>query len=153
MNVLPPFIREYYSSKLLQTPHPKLREDSETLWYVWEYIEKKLWKKLDSLPIKKARCELLKQIFMELYERTKIKEKEREKDSRHPTQMPFYFIKRVGGQDEKAFISAKYRRCCRRDPQVSRRYGKIYKILAHRRRLMQETEGYGRYVRINAQAK
>jgi hypothetical protein len=147
MTIFPPLIREYFSSELLQTPHPKLREDSETLWYVWEYIEKNLWKKLDKQPIKKARCELLKQIFMELYERAKIKEKEREKETRHPTQVPFYYIGRIDRQGEKAFASAKYRRCCSRDSQVGRRYGKIYKIQAFRDAMMKE---YGRHVRINA---
>jgi hypothetical protein len=127
INIMPPLIKEYYSAKLLGIPAPKLREDSETLWHVWQNIEKFLWYKLRSCPAKKVKCEKLKQEFMELYERTKIKEKERESEKRHPTQMPLYYITRLGKQDEEAFRSSLYR--WRGEPsKVGRRYGKIYKI-------------------------
>jgi hypothetical protein len=46
----------------------------------------KMWKKVEKNPQKKRKCETLKSEIMELCERTKIKEKERESQTDHKTQ-------------------------------------------------------------------
>ncbi len=137
-----PEIDMKFSKDILSRPTPKLREDSDTLWKSWLYIES-LWKKLDNQPVKRAKCEELKKQFMELYERAKAKEKERETEKTHPTQIPFYFIGSIGEKDEEAFRCTKYRWHIP-TIQASRRYGKIYKVQTTGSRLKE----YGRYIRI-----
>lgn len=123
-----PKILQYFDSNLLSFPCPKFREDSETLWQSWIYIES-LWKKLDKCLIKKSKCEKLKKQFMELYEQAKIKEKERETEKKHPTQMPFYRIDSVSKKDDEVFRFSKKGRYLRTN-FIGRKYGKIYKIQA-----------------------
>ena len=143
ITILPPLIQQSFDAALLSTPF-KMREDSETLWKAWQYIEK-LWHKLDKCPAKKAKCEQLKQQFMELYERAKAKEEERKATPSHRTQMSLYFIDFIGRKVEEAFRRAKYGKRFRDDTHIGRKYGKIYKVQAHYNGIMKE---YGRNMRI-----
>lgn len=114
IGVFPAKIVQNFNPLLLAFPKPKFRDDAETLWKVWEYIEDKLWKKLDKCSGKKAKCEKLKKEFMKLYEQAKNKEKELEAKKKHPTQMPFYYFKSIGRQGDSAFRSALFRQISRR---------------------------------------
>ena len=143
ITVLPHLIRQSYNADLLSMPF-KMREDSETLWKAWQYIEK-LWHKLDKCPAKKAKCEELKKQFMELYERAKAKEEERKATPKHRTQVSMYFIGFISRKGEEAFRRAKYGRRVSDESRVSRKYGKIYKVQALNSRVMKE---YGKHVKI-----
>ena len=142
--VLPPKIMQSYNAELLSRPC-KLREDSETLWKAWLYIEK-MWHKLDKCPGKKSKCEELKQQFMDLYERAKAKEEERKATPKHRTQMSFYYIASVGKKGDRAFNRAKYGKRFSDDSHLGRKYVKVYKIQSSYDGVMKE---YGKCVMIS----
>lgn len=89
--VLPPQIVQLFDSKLLCRPAPKLRDWSGTFEDMWKEILK-LWKRIENNPIRKARCEQLRAEILELYERVKVKEKERESQKDHKTQEFGYHV-------------------------------------------------------------
>ena len=88
---LPPQISQHYNSLLLSQPAPKFRETTETFEKMWEKVLKR-WKKLDKCPAKKEKCEQLKLEILELYERAKAKEKEREGQTDHKTNGFMYSV-------------------------------------------------------------
>lgn len=83
--LLPPPIKQRFSSDLLSVPAHLFRDCCKTFDQMWKEAEK-LWKKIIKNPEKYARCEELKAQIMELYERAKVKEKEREGQEDHQTQ-------------------------------------------------------------------
>lgn len=85
ITTLPPQILQFFNAALLSTPAPKLRDSCDTFDRMWKEVLK-LWKRLDGNPQRKQRCEALKQEILELYERAKAKEKEREAEKDHKTQ-------------------------------------------------------------------
>jgi hypothetical protein len=89
--ILSPIIKQYFNPKLLSVPTTKLRDWTGTFEIMWKEVLK-LWSKLDNNPQRKARCESLKEEILQLYERAKIKEKEREAEKNHKTQEFGYHV-------------------------------------------------------------
>jgi hypothetical protein len=89
---IPLSIHQYFSSKMLSLPCPKLRDDSETLRRVYLWIKTKLMKKCAKYPEWKRECEQLEKQFLELYERALAKEKDLEAKEGYKTQESFYWI-------------------------------------------------------------
>lgn len=106
---LTPMISQSYNALLLSFPSPKLRDSCETILKMLEEIEK-MWHKLDSNPIKKERCQNLKLEIIELYERAKVKEKERETEKDHKTQGFGYFIDKPEKIDRNVYWRLRFRR-------------------------------------------
>lgn len=82
---LPPLISQLFSRYLLSFPCPKFREGVHTLEKMINE-SKKIFKKVRNHPVKKERCKKIMSEIVELYERAKIKEKERESQKDHKTQ-------------------------------------------------------------------
>jgi len=89
-------IQQYYDAKLLSGPAPKLRDTCTDLWTVYLWIKTQLMKKAENNPIRLKKLLELENQFLELYERAKAKEKEREEQKDHCTQGPFYRFKETG---------------------------------------------------------
>lgn len=88
---LAPLILQHFDSKLLCGPAPKLSDSSDCIAAMLKTVEK-LWYKLKNNPSRLARCEALKKEILHLYERAKIKEKEREGQKDHKTQEFGYHV-------------------------------------------------------------
>jgi len=89
--LVPPLIRQFFNSILLSTPHPKLRDSSDCILEMLKTVDQ-LWYKLKNNPKRLARCEALKKEILHLYERAKVKEKEREGQTDHKTQEFGYHV-------------------------------------------------------------
>jgi hypothetical protein len=89
--LFPPLVIENFSAALLNAIMPKLGDSCDTFERMWRRALE-LWHKLDANPKRKARCEQLKEQILELYERAKIKEKEREAEEDHKTQKFGYYV-------------------------------------------------------------
>ena len=74
-----PEIIQYFNIKLLSCPAVKFCDDSERLWWIFQWIENKLSKKAMKHEGTRLKYERLKKQFLELYERAKTKETELEK--------------------------------------------------------------------------
>jgi len=99
ISVLPPSIKKFFSKDLLKAPYPGFYDSCITIQKMLNKVLK-IWHKLDSNSIRKARCEKLKQEILNLYERAKIKEKERESETDHKTKEFGYSFagnKRISG--------------------------------------------------------
>lgn len=90
-------------------PAPKLRDWTGTFEVMWTEALK-LWKRIENNPHKKARCEALKREILELYERAKIKEKERESQTDHETQEFGYHVAIPKGLAEDVFARLRFGR-------------------------------------------
>jgi hypothetical protein len=88
---IPVSIRQHFDPKLLSCPVPKLRDSCDCIQVMLNNVEK-LWYKLQNNPERLVRCEALKKEIMVLYERAKIKEKERESQKDHKTQEFGYHV-------------------------------------------------------------
>ncbi len=82
---------QYFNAKLLSLPAPKLRDSTDCIRAMLKEVEK-MWYKIENNPRRLARCEDLKQEILQLYERAKIKEKEREDQTDHKTQEFGYHV-------------------------------------------------------------
>jgi hypothetical protein len=89
--VLPPLIQQFFSRTLLSLPIPKCRDSCHTIERMLAEVNK-MWKRLRNNPQRLTRCEKLKEEILELYERAKIKEKEREAEEDHKTQEFGYHV-------------------------------------------------------------
>lgn len=101
--VIPPRILQYFNSALLSMPTVLLRDSSKDLWAIYQYTVKKLIKKVNNLPQKKAICEQLEKEFLELYELIKEKEEELKTKTEHRTQRPFYRFNGSSRNGERIF--------------------------------------------------
>lgn len=109
INSPPPKIEQHFNEKLLSVPCPKLRDSTETFDQMWcEAL--KLWKKVENNPIRKQKCELLKQEILELYERAKAKEKERESQKDHKTKGFMYSVAIPKGLAQDVYARLRFRR-------------------------------------------
>jgi hypothetical protein len=96
IKIIPPIISQTFNAKLLSLPAHKLRDSTDCIAAMLKTVEK-LWYKIQNNPRRLARCEALKQEILHLYERAKIKEKEREGETDHKTQGFGYHV----AMDEK----------------------------------------------------
>jgi hypothetical protein len=106
---LPPPIEQFFNRLLLSAPAPLFRDSSQTIDLMLKEVNK-LWKRLDCNPLRKARCEALKQEILELYERAKIKEKEREGQTYHKTQEFGYHVALPKTLDRDVYARLRIRR-------------------------------------------
>ena len=104
---LPSEIIQHFSRMLLTTPC-KMGQDSSTLWEVYIYIKHRLLKRANHDPITKARCKQLEETFLDLYERAKTKEKNKDEASKNKTQVPLYYIECPDKRDETIFERLRY---------------------------------------------
>jgi len=102
-----PEIKKFFNCNLLLKK--PLRDNSETLLQIMEYIDKKLWKKLDRCPNKKKRCEKLKKEFLDLYEQIKNEEKKSKKETNNKTKGFFYSINLSSKSNGTIFRRLKYK--------------------------------------------
>lgn len=105
--IIPPEVIQLYRRALLEAPLPQFRDTSKDLWRVYIWIVRKLIKKASYNPIRLKKCLELEQEFLDLYEQTKIKEKERQEQKEHHTQEPFYSFKETGRNYRKLFSRLK----------------------------------------------
>lgn len=106
--ILPPEIRQLFDSCLLSRP-AKFCEDSETLWLIYLYIKDNLENKTKKYPDWHQKFLKLEATFLELYERIKIKEKERKEDENHFTKELFYSFRGFNYRQRNLFEGFKYR--------------------------------------------
>ena len=96
-----PLIYIPLSKDLLSHPIPKLKDDSETLWKMYQYIQSRINKK------RFANCKTLQPLedkFMELYGRAKTKEIDNEKEDKKSKCGTFYFINMPNQCDRYIFM-------------------------------------------------
>lgn len=92
ITTLPP-IEQYFNYHLLENPFDdSLRFDSRRLFAWYKFYLRKLQRKSYHSDIRRKKCELLEQEFLQLYERIKIKEEELEEKTKHITKRPFFYI-------------------------------------------------------------
>lgn len=91
ITILPPSIKQIFSTNMLSSPYPKFGDGVHTLEKMIQEC-KKLFYKFRNNPRKKERCENLMQEIISLYERAKIKEEERSTEKDHKTQGFGYFV-------------------------------------------------------------
>ena len=93
ITILCPKIIEYFDNDLLSHPIPKFCDDSENLWEIYEYINRKLYRKCLRCPFKMKKFEKMFNEFLELYERAKAKEIEFEKKTGKSHKRPFNYFR------------------------------------------------------------
>jgi hypothetical protein len=103
----PPMITQHFSSSLLSIPIPG--DNLERLWRIYSYIKKKLIHKSFHDTIWKQECNQLEQEFLELYERTQIKEKDTKTKTKNKTKEPFYRFKITNRSHENIFDGLRYK--------------------------------------------
>jgi len=109
MSDSPEFVQ--YLKKLFVKGKPfKLRDDLEKIWETCLYIDKKLSTKLDKRPEEKAKFELIKQEFLDLYVETTAKEKELEEKGDYKTKEWGYRIKVPNKRDQHLWEKLKRKR-------------------------------------------
>ncbi len=106
---LTPLILQHFNSKLLSFPAPKLRDSTDCIRAMLKQVEK-MWYKIENNPHRLARCEALKQDILQLYERAKIKEKEREAETDHKTQELGYHVACDEALDRDVYWRLRFRR-------------------------------------------
>jgi hypothetical protein len=109
VQTLPPIIPQHFCAALLSSPAPNLRDWSGTFDVMWQEVLK-MWKKVEKNPQKKRKCEALKSEIMELCERAKIKEKEREGQTDHKTQGFMYHVAIPSGLAEDIYTRLRFGR-------------------------------------------
>ena len=93
----------FFDANLLSKPSIKFGHDSKYLFTIFEFIEKKLFKKCINNTIRLKRYNDLKKQFLELYEQIQTKEKELEGKTEHITQGSLYFIPSLDKKSEELF--------------------------------------------------
>lgn len=107
--ILSPLIQQYFDRQLLGRTSFKFRDCSDDIGKMIEEVKTLLYK-LDSNPPRKQRCDKLMQEILELYERAKIKEKERESQEDHKTKEFGYSFAPLKGDGRDVYCRLKYRR-------------------------------------------
>lgn len=82
-------------------------EDEKDLWEICEYIQKKLWKKLNRCEVRKKKCQAILDEFMEIYERIEKKKKEPKTEEKNKTDGLFYSIRTSKPGSEQLFFRLK----------------------------------------------
>lgn len=89
---LPSILKQSFEKALLSAPCPDFYDSSKTLWEMWLKIEKRTWHRHANLPIKRTKCEKLKEEFLKLYAEIKIEEEKLKEKTGNPTKGWGYFI-------------------------------------------------------------
>lgn len=124
ITVMPPQILQCFSQVLLTAPMPKLRDGCHVFETMLKTVEE-MWYKIENNPRRLARCEALKQEILELYERAKIKEKEREGQKNHKTQKFGYHVTLPKAVDRDVYWRLRIGRKEGARFSKNRRHGKI----------------------------
>ena len=98
-----------FDRDLLSRPVPNFYDDSETLWKIYQYINRKLYKKCMRCPIRMKKFDSLLNEFLELYGRAKAKEIEFEEKNGESFQRPFDYFRLSGRNNKGIFIKIKFR--------------------------------------------
>jgi hypothetical protein len=106
--VLPPQIQTYFDKTLLSIPM-KFGDDLERIHNIFCYI-KQVAEKYRNYPKEYARWKLLEKEYMDLYERTKTKEKNQEAKAKNRTKGPFYFIRMSNKRFDRLFSRLRFAR-------------------------------------------
>lgn len=109
ISIIPPKILEYFNEKLLSLPTPKFCDDSETFWKVYQYINKKLYKKCMRCPFQMGKFEKLFNEFYEVYGRAKAKEDEYKEKTGESLRKPFDYFRSTARRHKGVFDGIKYR--------------------------------------------
>jgi hypothetical protein len=96
---------------MLSKPYPKLRDDSETLRHVFNYIVTKYHIKIRRHKDRLNKYFQFKSEFEVVYRRAKAKEKELEAKGSNKAKEPFYFIGGLERGRQKVFDRLRFRRC------------------------------------------
>ncbi len=91
IEILPPSLPQKFDSLLLSNPYTKFGDNLETFDRMWIKVLRR-WANLEKNPTNKKKCEQIKLEIERLYERAKIKEKEREGQASHKTQRFMYSV-------------------------------------------------------------
>lgn len=89
-SILCPAIIGNFDKLLLSTPIPHFSDSCIDLFEMYEWITKKLKKKICKDPERLKKYIQLEKEFMDIYERAKVKEEKLEEEKVHFTQKPFY---------------------------------------------------------------
>ena len=109
-SALAPEIIQYFNIKLLSRPAVKFCDDAERLWWIYEWIEKKLSKKAMKHEGTRLKYERLKKQFLELYERAKTKEDELEKSGKKQDFFAYIYIGDADRRHRELFKRIKWKR-------------------------------------------
>lgn len=104
----PPEIKQNFDSTLLLHPIPKLYEDCEKVKKVFQYIEKKLYKKAKR-DCDKEKYEKLKLMFLEEYGRTFTKEENYETKTCYGPKEPLFYFKISHSSARRIWQGIRYR--------------------------------------------
>ncbi len=107
---LPPQIRQRYDAMLFTYSTLLFRDNSRHLLSVYDYINNKLIKRVESQPKRKELCSDLKKEFEQLYARILQKEEDLKEKTDHHTQRPFYRFKDADRKSEEIFRRLRYKR-------------------------------------------
>jgi hypothetical protein len=114
-----------YNKNLLSCPMPKMYDDSETLYQMYQYIKLKLQKKCNYGNRQDKFLKLEKE-FLDIYEQIKKKEKNIETETGQSVGKPFYYIRVTDKRIEKIFSGIRIRQMlayfkskCRKDAAIS----------------------------------
>ncbi len=115
IKALPPELIHYFNYKLLSIPYPKFCDDSQVLWEIFQYINETMKKSYEWNPNRHNKYLELRKVFVELYERTEIKEKELEEKTGHANKAPFTFFTMPDKRCQRLFGHLRNRRHFRND--------------------------------------
>lgn len=99
----------YYDKLLLNRGPPKLCEDLENLYKIYNYIERKLSKKALYNSKRAEKYNKLKQELLEIYERIKTKEEEFKAKTGDSFQRPFDYFKGPKRNGKRVFKKIRFK--------------------------------------------
>lgn len=106
--VTPPVIKTYFDKDLLSIKI-KLGDDLEKLHKIYHYIRAEA-KKYKRYPAEYQRWQKLEKEYLDLYERTKIKEEKQEAKAKNRTKELFYYVKMPDKRSEGLFFRLRFAR-------------------------------------------
>lgn len=93
-----PQIKQWFDKSLLSTPFLSFCDDSKTLYRIYKYIRSCLRDRHN-----KKKFEELEKEFLELYERSKIKENELEEKTGSSSKEPLYLFRETNKRKPRLF--------------------------------------------------
>ncbi len=107
---LPPPILQNFNRLLLSAPTPKFCDDGATLWTIYQYIKRRLQRKIRDCDAGKDRLFLqFEREFLELHARITKKEAEHQEKTGAPFHGPYDYFNDVGRHSKGLFSKVKWR--------------------------------------------
>ncbi len=107
---IPPEIIQHFNSILLSMPMPKMCDDCDTLWQIYQYIKICLQKKTSDNPNSDAKFLKLEREFLEKYEQAYQKEKKWKEQNKMENRTPFSYITISNPRNRAVFEGLRFKR-------------------------------------------